>query len=179
MDNIILIGSGVIILLMIVGGFIMIKDQTAPIGNPNKKKNPSAPGISSVSNSARKNSSSSSNSSDFSNSAASIADYEEKIREKLSDGRPIEAIKILREQTGLGLKEAKDVIDGMANGRPMILPASNSESISADVNDFSNERIKALLRQGKKIEAIKELREASGLGLAEATTEIQRIEREL
>ena len=32
-------------------------------------------------------------------------------------GRKIEAIKILREETGLGLKEAKDVVDSLARAR--------------------------------------------------------------
>ncbi|WP_174399447.1 ribosomal protein L7/L12 [Mycolicibacterium sp. Dal123E01] len=29
-------------------------------------------------------------------------------------GQKIQAIKILREQTGLGLKESKDIVDGLA-----------------------------------------------------------------
>lgn len=32
-------------------------------------------------------------------------------------GRKIEAIKILREETGLGLKEAKDVVDGLVRAK--------------------------------------------------------------
>ena len=32
-------------------------------------------------------------------------------------GRKIEAIKILREETGLGLKEAKDVVDSLARAK--------------------------------------------------------------
>ena len=35
----------------------------------------------------------------------------------LDSGRPIEAVKLLRQETGLGLKEAKDVIDALAQER--------------------------------------------------------------
>jgi ribosomal protein L7/L12 len=35
------------------------------------------------------------------------------IMELLRDGKKIEAIRVYREQTGVGLKEAKDFIDGL------------------------------------------------------------------
>jgi hypothetical protein len=35
----------------------------------------------------------------------------------VDNGRKIEAIKILRDETGLGLKEAKDVVDRLARSR--------------------------------------------------------------
>jgi hypothetical protein len=35
----------------------------------------------------------------------------------LDNGRTIEAIKLLRQETGLGLKEAKDAIDALARDR--------------------------------------------------------------
>ncbi len=45
------------------------------------------------------------------------------IREALKDGRKIDAIRIRREQTGCGLKEAKDWVESLpAKYRP--LPAS-------------------------------------------------------
>lgn len=38
MDNIILVACGVIVVLMVVGVVIIVKDQTAPIGRPPSKK---------------------------------------------------------------------------------------------------------------------------------------------
>jgi ribosomal protein L7/L12 len=81
--------------------------------------------------------------------------------EALHRGETIEAIKLLRVATGLGLKEAKDVIDGYADDKlatsRAILPTGQ---LSASVVEA--------LQQGNKIEAIKRLREQTGLGLKEA-----------
>ncbi len=81
-------------------------------------------------------------------------------------GNTIEAIKLLRESTGLGLKEAKDAIDAYARGNS--LPAATSASavpIPASVAEA--------LRRGNKIEAIKLLREQAGLGLKEAKDAVE------
>lgn len=109
MDNIIIIGSGVIVLLMIIGAFIVLKDQTAPIGNPNAKKRPgqiptshrsesgAAVGAPSVAGTLR----------DPDGSPINLEEVKTHIRNK----RKIEAIKELRELTGLGLTEAKQFVD--------------------------------------------------------------------
>jgi ribosomal protein L7/L12 len=36
------------------------------------------------------------------------------VRQLAVEGKKIQAIKVLREQTGLGLKEAKDIVEGLA-----------------------------------------------------------------
>jgi ribosomal protein L7/L12 len=41
------------------------------------------------------------------------ATTEERARELIAQGRKIQAIKLIRAETGLGLKEAKDVADGL------------------------------------------------------------------
>lgn len=38
---------------------------------------------------------------------------EERARKLIAQGHRIQAIKLIREETGLGLKEAKDVADGL------------------------------------------------------------------
>jgi ribosomal protein L7/L12 len=77
-------------------------------------------------------------------------------------GNSVEAIKLLRESTGLGLKEAKDAIDRHHRAaRPKSFEDSTpATSLPAAVVDA--------LRQGQKIEAIRLLREQTGLGLAQA-----------
>lgn len=80
------------------------------------------------------------------------------VLEALQRGNTVEAIKLLRESSGLGLKEAKDIIDQRLSGhapaeaRPGQFPAPVTEA----------------LRRGNKIEAIRLLREHTGMGLKEA-----------
>jgi len=78
----------------------------------------------------------------------------------LQRGNIIEAIKLLRESTGLGLKDAKDRIDEHLSGRTtpsatIISPGSLPPAVLA-------------LHQGNTIAAIRLLRQATGLGLKEA-----------
>ena len=71
----------------------------------------------------------------------------------------IEAIKLLREQTGLGLKEAKDLVD-------------QQSGTHAALSDFSPETLPpsaaAALQQGNKVEAIRLLHQQTVIGLQEA-----------
>lgn len=84
----------------------------------------------------------------------------------LQRGDKIEAIKLLRAKTGLGLKEAKDVVDGhesdkqmtkQLQGGPMAVPAGVMSAIS----------------RGNKLEAIKLLRKQTGLSLKEAKEAVE------
>jgi ribosomal protein L7/L12 len=82
------------------------------------------------------------------------------VQAALERGDKIEAIKRLRTARGLGLQEANDVIDGHPQAprqspgmtAPVALPAA----------------VVLALQRGRKIEAIRLLRKASGLGLKEA-----------
>lgn len=68
------------------------------------------------------------------------------VLESLRNGSKLEAIKRLMDATGLGVKEAKDVVEQHIRGVP-----------AAEV-----------LLSGSKIEAVKLLRKETGLGLKEA-----------
>jgi ribosomal protein L7/L12 len=92
----------------------------------------------------------------------------ENVIEALQRGDTIEAIKRLRESTGLGLKEARDRIDQHLRGDPA--PASVPGSLPPEVV--------AAMRQGRKIEAIRLLRERTGLGLKDAKEAVESIRRE-
>lgn len=84
----------------------------------------------------------------------------------LQQGQTIEAIKLLRLATGLGLKEAKDAIDAHLHGLPVSVPAAPPVGqLPASVL--------AALQSGNKIEAIKLLREQTGLGLKEAKDAVE------
>jgi ribosomal protein L7/L12 len=96
-------------------------------------------------------------------------DYE-RIADLIEQGRKIEAIKLLRESTGIGLAEAKAQIEQLSaeaaeHAMPAERPGLDTPGLPEDVL--------ALARGGRKIEAIKLLREQSGLGLKEAKERIE------
>jgi ribosomal protein L7/L12 len=94
----------------------------------------------------------------------------------LENGRLIEAIKIVRDRTGLDLKNAKDVVERYANGeRGELLPGGWSQGApQAAATTFSMgdgalpAAALAALARGQKVEAVKIVREATGLSLAAA-----------
>jgi len=81
--------------------------------------------------------------------------------EAIQQGETIEAIKRLRLATGLGLKEAKDIVDACSEGEAVVIA-------SAKPSDTLPAEVVAAIQRGNKIEAIKLLRELTGLGLKEA-----------
>jgi ribosomal protein L7/L12 len=93
-----------------------------------------------------------------------------KVLDALQRGNAIEAIKLLRESTGLGLKEAKDVIDEHLRGKPSMAPAASAGRIPSSVAEA--------LQRGNKIEAIRLMREHTGLGLKEAKDAVDRLQQE-
>jgi ribosomal protein L7/L12 len=89
--------------------------------------------------------------------------------EALRKGNLMEAIKLLR-GSGIGLKEAKDAIEAYARGKPAphaptFSAASMGQSLPPDVVDA--------LQKGQKIEAIRLMREQTGLGLKEAKDAVE------
>jgi LSD1 subclass zinc finger protein len=91
----------------------------------------------------------------------------ERIRQELAHGRKIEAIKIYRANTGVGLKEAKDAVEMFERGQTPPPPSTPASSPPPSGNvDLA--QIRLLLAQGKKLEAIKLYREQTGVGLKEA-----------
>jgi large subunit ribosomal protein L7/L12 len=84
------------------------------------------------------------------------------------DGRKIEAIKLYRDMTGAGLKEAKDAVEALERGGS---PSTTRET-SGDDPEILN-----LLRAGQKIRAIKLYREKTGVGLAEAKNAVEALAR--
>lgn len=56
-------------------------------------------------------------------------DISEQARAALADGRVIDAIKQVREDTGLGLKEAKDLVDIYRAANPSLCPPAKEISV--------------------------------------------------
>ena len=86
---------------------------------------------------------------------------------QLELGNKIEAIKILREETGMSLIEAKDLIESAEAQDPAkrISEGQRQSPISHSVLDQ--------LMQGKKIEAIKTLRTETGMQLKDAKDAVE------
>ena len=88
------------------------------------------------------------------------------VQAALRAGRAVEAIKLLREATGLGLKEAKDRIDAEGqHGGPAVQYPQMPGTLPVQVVEA--------MRAGNKIEAIRLLREQTGMGLKEAKEAVE------
>ncbi len=83
--------------------------------------------------------------------------------ELMREGKKIEAIKLYRESHGAGLKEAKDAVEALADGRK---PA-------AEASPETDDDVLELMRSGKKIAAIKIYRERYNAGLKEAKDAVE------
>ena len=88
------------------------------------------------------------------------------VLEALQQGEVVKAIVLLRMATGLGLQEANDAVAAHLDGLPVSIPkASSAAQLPATVI--------AAIQSGNKIEAIKLLREQTGLGLKEAKDAVE------
>ena len=99
---------------------------------------------------------------------------EEQIREMINQTRMIDAIKLYREATGVGLKEAKDAVTAMWHGEPLKAPPIQSDLQN---NALLEEQIKELLAKRQKIQAVKLYREAYNCGLKDAKDAVEAMER--
>jgi ribosomal protein L7/L12 len=90
---------------------------------------------------------------------------EDAIRSLLTRGQKIAAIKLYREQTGVGLAEAKNAVERIERGE-------GPPNTEADATD-PEQQILQLLAAGKKIAAIKIYREQKNVGLKEAKDAVE------
>ncbi len=86
----------------------------------------------------------------------------------LREGRKIEAIKLYREQTGLGLKEAKDAVEAMARGETLPRAPTAVPAPAITRTAVSDAEIDELLKTDRLIEAVKLVKDRTGLGLKES-----------
>ena len=91
---------------------------------------------------------------------------DEEIRDLLARGKKIQAIKRVRELTGMGLKEAKDYVEALPHAPPLgqLVPGRGAQPLSREVE----REARRLLNDGGKIAAIRRVRELTGMGLKEA-----------
>ncbi len=97
-------------------------------------------------------------------------------------GQKIEAIKRYRELTGVGLKEAKDAVEQLAEGKVLQvsrLIVQTGAVSTGTLDGAARAEIRRLLVSGNKIEAIKLYRQRTGLGLKEAKDAVEAWEARL
>ncbi len=85
-------------------------------------------------------------------------------------GDKIEALRLVRQRTGLGLREATQLLESGAHGTPPGPHAAAAQAASRAAADA--------LARGDVIETIRRIRQASGLGLKEAKAVAERQRRE-
>lgn len=90
-------------------------------------------------------------------------------RALLAAGKKIQAIKLWRERTGLGLRDAKLAVEALAK--------TPSPSAGESAEDALEREVRELLAGNKKIHAIKLWRERTGLGLREAKEAVEAMAR--
>ncbi|HUF40288.1 MAG TPA: hypothetical protein VMN57_17325 [Anaerolineales bacterium] len=97
------------------------------------------------------------------------------VRRELAAGRKINAVKLVREQTGLGLKESLEYVEALEDTEapsPTELARTTPPPLPADLDEVT-----VLLRSGNKIEAIKRYRELRDTSLTEAKAAVDALER--
>lgn len=104
------------------------------------------------------------------------ADQEGQIKELVAKGQKVTAVKLYREMTSVGLAEAKDAVEAIAQGVPVNIPAPAQVG---ELDSFLENRIKRLLSERKKIEAVKVYRETYNCGLKEAKDAVDIIQAEM
>jgi ribosomal protein L7/L12 len=96
----------------------------------------------------------------------------DRVKNLLRQGNRIEAVKAYREATGASLSEADGAVDRIELGISGPQPADVDRAPSRDLRG----RVIELLREGRKIEAIKIYRDATQEGLKEAKDAVEAIE---
>lgn len=100
------------------------------------------------------------------------------INTELGAGRKIVAIKLYREFTGEGLKEAKEAVEAIGRGQRPALSGYQSPVTNQPLGGVMAQ-IEQELRAKRKINAIKLYREAHNVGLKEAKDAVDEMERNL
>lgn len=113
-----------------------------------------------------------------SQASLSLADVMPTIYRHIETGKKIEAIKLYRSVTGLGLVEAKEAVEALERGERPPSTAAPAGNPALSVESIMPVLIE-LLRRKQKINAIKLYRETTGLGLKESKDFVDDLERRL
>ena len=90
----------------------------------------------------------------------------DRVRRLAAEGQKLEAIKLLREATGVGLAEAKAGVEAIERGN--LITFSGSDGTPGGLSHEIEQQLLRLVQEGQKIQAIKLYREHTSSGLKEA-----------
>ena len=93
------------------------------------------------------------------------ADLEQQVLALLDQGQKIAAVKLYKDQTGVGLAEAKEAVEAMQAGA--------GPSAPSDIGGDLESELLRLLGGGKKLEAIKLYKDRMGVALIEAKQAVE------
>ncbi len=95
----------------------------------------------------------------------------------IGDKKQINAIKLLRERTGAGLKEAKAIVESVERGNSLPTPTHFAEMNGIDTNAWDDiiPMLRSLKSEGRTIAAIRLLQAHSGLTLHDAKDAVDRL----
>ena len=100
--------------------------------------------------------------------------HPEEIQRLLDAKQKIQAIKLYREETGAGLKEARAAVEQMeASARAVRSTRNREQDAQIEHGGDALEQVRQLMSDGRKFEAIKRYREATGAGLKEAKAAVE------
>ncbi|MBO0780763.1 MAG: ribosomal protein L7/L12 [Ktedonobacteraceae bacterium] len=104
----------------------------------------------------------------------------DRIERLLREGNKIRAIKVYREHTGCGLKEAKEAVENLEGVlRRTDTPLANHRPhVTYQEDEQLRDQLITLVRQGNKLQAVKLYRLRSGLSLAETLKAIEALAQE-
>lgn len=98
----------------------------------------------------------------------------DEVKALLAQGKKIEAIKLAREKTGFPLEAAKDIVETIEKSGASAHVSFSFKTTITQAKEL-NDQVQHLVAQGDKIEAIKLIRERTGLGLKEAKDLVDRL----
>jgi len=105
------------------------------------------------------------------------SDQEHQIKELIAKGQKIAAVKLYRELTNVGLKEAKDAVEAIERGELAYFHSSIQSDQEIDM--VLEDQIRQLLAKRQKIQAVKVYREAHNCGLKEAKDAVDAMEAKM
>ena len=105
-------------------------------------------------------------------SRASSGDVMDEVSRLLAAGRKVEAVRFYRDATGAGLKESLQAVSALE--RPSGPGGSGTE---VALSEQARTQVLGLITRGRKIEAIKAYRDATGVGPAQAKDSVERLAR--
>jgi ribosomal protein L7/L12 len=98
------------------------------------------------------------------------------VRDLYMKNKKLEAVKALREATGLGLADAVRIADKLgATGKPAATANPAVTSTAMAIGPDHQDEIRSLVAAGQQIQAIKKVRELTGMGLKDAKDYVDKL----